>query len=64
MSAGNFGDGKERKKKEERGKGRKEGKRKETEKGRRGKVLKNMGKRGMRKKVNGENFWLCSPWQS
>ena len=63
-SAGNFGDGKERKKKEEREKGRKEGKRKETEKGRRGKVLKKMGKRGMRKKVNGENFWLCSPWQS
>ena len=68
-SAGNFGDGKERKKKGEREKGGKEEGRRGEKKGKRKEEgererkeresTKNKGKGEMRKKVNGDNFWFC-----
>ena len=54
---------KEGKKKEEGEKRREKEKKKGKGKERRGKVRKIREKRGMRKKVNGENFWLCPLWQ-
>ena len=68
-SAGNFGGGKERKKKGKREKGGKEEGRRGEKKGKRKEEgererkeresTKNKGKGEMRKKVNGDNFWFC-----